>query len=97
MSYLNYNKYQKYNKQAAAVSYDADNDLAPKLVATGKGLIAEEIIRIAEENGIPIRKDKNLMAILSTLEINEIIPVEAYAAMVEILKTIEKYNSTKDK
>lgn len=94
MSFLNYNNYQKYNKQAAAISYDVNKDIAPKLVANGKGLVAEAIIKLAKEHGIPVRKDKNLMMILSSLEINEIIPIEAYAAMVEILKAIDKYNNS---
>lgn len=97
MDSTKYNKYQKYNKQAVALSYDADKDIAPKIVANGKGLVAEEIVRLAEENGIPIRNDKDLIKILSLMEIDAIIPIEAYSAVAEILKSIYKINAENGK
>jgi flagellar biosynthesis protein len=96
MDYSTYNKYQKYNKQAVALGYNELKDIAPKVVATGKGFIAEEIIRRAEESGIAIKKDEDLIKILSALEINEIVPIEAYAVIAEILSEIYKLNNNID-
>ncbi len=93
MSYKNYNNYQKYNKQeAVALGYKHGIDTAPKILAVGKGEIAEKIIQKAKENNIPIKKDKELIKILSLLEIDQIIPLEAYSAVAEILSVIYKYN-----
>ncbi len=94
MSYKNYNNnYQKYNKQeAVALGYEHGVDIAPKVLAVGKGTIAEKIIQKAKEHNIPIKQDKDLVKILSLLEIDQIIPLEAYSAVAEILQAIYKYN-----
>ena len=92
MGYSRYNNYQKYNKQAVALSYDKALDLAPKVVASGKGVIAEQIIKLANERGIPIKEDEDLVKVLSLLEIDSIIPIEAYAAVAEILSSLYEYN-----
>ena len=89
-------------KIAIALKYDKQNDPAPKVVATGKGNIAEQIIAIAKENGIEIRKDATLASILSTLDLDALIPLEAYASVAEILsyiygKNTEKLNGSRKK
>lgn len=58
------------------------------MVATGQGLIAEQIVRIALDNGITVHKDSDLVEILSQLDIDALIPVEAFAAVAEILSYI---------
>lgn len=92
MNYSKYNSYLKHNKQAAALGFNPKQDIAPKILAKGSGIIAEEIIQKAEEEGIPIKKDKNLVQLLSALEIDTLIPVETYSAVAEILASIYKYN-----
>lgn len=58
------------------------------MVATGEGFIAEQIVRIALDNGITVHKDSDLVEILSKLDIDALIPVEAFAAVAEILSYI---------
>lgn len=92
MSYKNYNIYQKYNTQAVAIGYKPGLDLAPKILATGEGILAEKIIDEAQKNDIPIKKDEDLIKILSLLELDNFIPMEAYSAVADILTSIYKYN-----
>lgn len=75
-------------KMAVALRYDTDHEDAPRVVATGEGHIAEQIVRIALDNGITIHKDSDLVEILSKLDIDALIPVEAFAAVAEILSYI---------
>jgi len=78
---------------AVALKYDIGKDPAPKVVAKGKGTIAEQIIKVAEAAGITIREDADLVEILEKLDLDTIIPLEAYAAVAEILNYIYKANA----
>lgn len=80
--------------KAIALKYDMAQDLAPRIAATGRGKIAEQMIAIAKEHGITIHKDKDLAEVLSALEIDAIIPLEAYTAVAEILSYIYKKNAS---
>ncbi|WP_096199345.1 EscU/YscU/HrcU family type III secretion system export apparatus switch protein [Bacillus sp. FJAT-45350] len=75
-------------KQAIALSYNEEQDNAPKVIGKGKGFIADEIIKRAEENDIPIQQDSSLVEILGQLEINETIPTELYEVVAEIFAFI---------
>ncbi len=77
-------------KKAIALKYEREKDNAPKVVAKGKGVVAQRIIEIAEENGIYIKEDPELIEILSTLDIYEEIPEELYKAVAEILVFVYK-------
>jgi flagellar biosynthesis protein len=79
----------KQNK-AAALQYRTGIDSAPTLVAKGKGLVADRIIALAKEQGIPIHEDRNMVEILSTLSLYEEIPPDLYKAVAEILAFIYK-------
>lgn len=78
---------------ATALKYKGGEDNAPRLVAKGRGLVAEKIIHIAREHGVPVREDKELVEVLSTLEINQEIPPDLYKAVAEILAFLYKLNS----
>lgn len=80
-------------KAAAALSYKPDEELAPRLVAKGAGSIAEKIIEAAKEAGVPIQEDPDLLALLMTLNIGEMIPPEMYIAVAEVLAFIYKMNT----
>jgi flagellar biosynthesis protein len=71
--------------QAVALRYQADQDRAPKVVAKGQGAVAQRIIELARARGIPIRQDKNLVQVLSLLELDQQIPPSVYRAVAEIL------------
>ena len=78
---------------AVALGYDQNKDNAPVVLAKGAGEIAQKIIKIAEENGIEIRQDADLLQILKAVDINEEIPVEAFAAVAEIISYIYSQNA----
>ncbi|MCP5363958.1 MAG: EscU/YscU/HrcU family type III secretion system export apparatus switch protein [Hyphomicrobiales bacterium] len=78
---------------AAALAYDAERDRAPKVVAAGRGEIAERIILLAESQGIPVREDPDLMAMLEAIDVGDEIPVEAFAAVAEILVYLFRTNA----
>ncbi len=78
----------RYRKKAAALQYDIEREDAPKVTATGKGYVAEEIIERAQENNIPIQSDPTLVELLSELNINEKIPEELYQLVAEVFAYI---------
>lgn len=80
--------------RAVALEYDRANDSAPRVVAKGQGPIAEQIIALAREHGIAIRKDSDLVSLLSQVELDSPIPIEAFAAVAEILSYIYRANGT---
>ena len=81
------------NKTAVALTYDKVKDPAPRISAKGHGLIADQIIKVAGEHNIPVRQDAALVEILEKLDIDSIIPLEAYRAVAEILNYVYKVNS----
>ena len=81
-------------KTAVALEYEA-GEQAPKIVATGKGHIAEKIIQTAEEENVPIHKDEKLAGTLSKLEIGDYIPEELYGIVAEILVMVDRAESKK--
>ena len=89
----NYSNFKK-NQKAVALGYDEKKDNAPKVLASGKGLIAEKIIEIAKQNGIRIHNDANLAKILSIVELNSYIPYEVYSVVADILSYI--YNKDEE-
>lgn len=70
-------------KSAVALTYDRKN--APHISAKGQGELAEAIIALAEEHGVPLHQDKELTALLSQLELGDEIPRELYIAVAEVL------------
>ncbi len=75
-------------KKAAALGYRQGVDSAPRVVAKGRGWLAERIISLAREHGVPIREDKALVEILSTLDMYEETPPALYRAVAEVLAYI---------
>lgn len=86
----------KKPKQAIALSYDPDED-APKVIATGKGELAERIIEKAKESDVPVHRDDSLADTLSRLEIGEMIPPELYEVVAEILVFVDAMDKIKAK
>ena len=85
---------EKAERQIAiALEYDRAKNPAPKIIASGKGAIAEQILNIAFANGIKVREDAELAEILSLLEIDSLIPLEAFAAVAEILAYVYRENA----
>ncbi|MEZ5691549.1 MAG: EscU/YscU/HrcU family type III secretion system export apparatus switch protein [Rickettsiales bacterium] len=80
------------SKLAVALKYERNKDEAPIVSAKGKGYVAQQIIELAQANNIEIRRDSDLAILLEKLDINTPIPLEAYAAVAEILAYIYKVN-----
>ncbi len=87
---------EKKIKQAIALEYDPD-DAAPKIIATGKGLVAERIIEKAKESKVPVHRDDSLAETLSRLEIGDYIPPELYEVVAEILVFVDSMDKIKSK
>ena len=75
-------------KQAVALSYDPD-EAAPKVIAAGKGRLAEKIIETALEADVPVHRDEKLADTLSRLDIGDMIPPELYEVVAEILVFVD--------
>ena len=85
-------------KKAVAILYKDGEGSAPKVIASGKGTIAEKIIETAEAAGIHIQQDANLVELLSKVDVGEEIPVELYQTVAEVLAFVYKVNNRfKDK
>ncbi|MHB8346444.1 MAG: EscU/YscU/HrcU family type III secretion system export apparatus switch protein [Acidiferrobacterales bacterium] len=69
--------------RAVALHYDGKG--APRVTAKGDGQVAERIIEIAREHGIPLREDADLLRLLSRVELGEEIPASLYVAVAEII------------
>lgn len=82
--------------RAVALGYDPERDEAPRVLAKGSGIIAENIRQLASEHDIPIHEDKQLVEYLMALDLYQEIPPEVYPVVAEILAFIyrmnEKYN-----
>ena len=78
--------------KAVALKYDQEKDNAPRVVAKGRGEIAEKIIAIAKAHNLPLYEDKNLIQILEALELEAEIPPELYRAVAEVLAFIYRLN-----
>ena len=91
-------RYQKKEKIKSAVALEYDpSDEAPKIVATGKGIVAEKIIEKAKESNVPIHQDSKLAGTLSKLEIGDMIPPELYEAVAEVLIFVDAMEKIKSK
>ena len=91
------NKQKEKVKTAVALGYDPGEDGAPKVIASGRGAIAEKIIEQAKENKIPVHEDDKLADTLSRLEIGEMIPPELYEVVAEILVFVDAMDKIRAK
>ncbi len=79
------------NKKAVALRYDENQDVAPVIVASGLGYMAEKIVEVANENGVPVYEDNSLATVLTQLDLGTAIPEELYQAIVDIYTYFLKY------
>jgi flagellar biosynthesis protein len=77
---------------AVALSYDPDDADAPRVVATGRGAVAEQILNLAFAHGVKVRTDPDLAQVLSVVEVDTVIPIEAFVAVAEILAYVYQAN-----
>ncbi|MCI8624013.1 MAG: flagellar biosynthesis protein FlhB [Provencibacterium sp.] len=75
----------KYKKEkAVALRYNAEEDAAPVVIASGYGEIAQKIIDIAEQKGIPVFRDDSAASLMCMLEVGSNIPTELYEVVAAI-------------
>ena len=77
-------------QKAAALRYDTSKENAPRVVAKGDGKTAENIIKIAELNNLPIKKDEDLIELLSKVELDKEVPDALYKAVAEVFSFVYK-------
>jgi len=78
--------------KAVALSYDSDAGDAPRVVAKGAGYLAERILELAEEHGVEIYRDADLVEVLSKLDVDREIPEAMYQAVAEVLAFVYRLN-----
>ena len=78
--------------KAVALKYDDKKNKAPRVIAKGRGEIAEKIIEVAKAHNVPLYEDKNLVQLLEALELETEIPPELYRAVAEVLAFIYRLN-----
>jgi flagellar biosynthesis protein len=79
-------------QRAVALRYLKDKENAPRIVAKGSGHIAERIIEVARAHGITLYEDKELIEMLSRIELYQVIPVELYQIIAEVLAFVYRLN-----
>lgn len=89
-------KKEEKQKTAVALAY-TPGERAPKILATGKGEVAERIIETAKENEVPLYADDKLASTLSKLEIGDMIPPELYDVVAEILVFVDDMDKLRGK
>lgn len=90
------NKENRKVQQAIALEYNPSED-APRVIASGRGVLAEKIIQKAKESDVPIHRDDKLADTLSRLEIGEMIPPELYEVVAEVLIFVDAMDKLKSK
>ena len=78
--------------KAVALKYDQKTDKAPRVIATGRGEVAEKIIAVAKANSVPLYEEQNLIQVLEALDLETEIPPELYRAVAEVLAFIYRLN-----
>lgn len=77
---------------AVALHYDRAEDKVPRVVASGRGALADRILELAFAHGVKVREDADLAEILAAVEVGQQIPIAAFAAVAEILFYIYRAN-----
>jgi len=77
-------------QKAVALKYEQKKNNAPKVTAKGEGKTAQKIIQIAKESGVTLKKDENLVELLSKVELDAEVPPEMYKAVAEIFSFLYK-------
>jgi len=92
------NKTEKLNhiKKAVALRYEQEKDAVPRVVASGKGSMAERIISVARENNVEVHEDPDLIELLSKLDVDEYIPEKLLFAVADVMAYVQRINNRLD-
>jgi flagellar biosynthesis protein len=83
---------EKTPQKAVALRYHQEKDRSPRVVAKGRGKIAEKIVALAKTHQIPLVEDQNLIQMLEALDVDTQIPTELYQAVAEVLVFVYRLN-----
>ena len=86
-------KQNSSKNSAVSLKYSGGRNHAPKITAKGQGWVAEKIIAMAQEQNIPIRKDKDLVALLEKIDVGKEIPASLYKVVAELLAWVYQLNN----
>ena len=92
-SRINKNTMTSRRAKAVAIKDASQSGKIPKIIATGEGTFADQILQIAWANNIKVREDADLIEILSAIDIDSEIPIETFAAVAEILTYVYRANA----
>jgi flagellar biosynthesis protein len=81
-------------RAAVALKYDTATENAPRVIAKGRGLVAEKIIALAREQGIPMREDPDLIQMLTQIDLDREIPPSLYKIVAELLAFVYRLNQS---
>ena len=84
-------QYDTLEQKAVALKYDETQNSAPVIVASGMGYVAEKIVEIANDNGIPVYEDNSLATVLAQMKLGKEIPPELYQTIVDIYAYFLRY------
>ncbi|HIJ84680.1 MAG TPA: hypothetical protein HPQ00_10835 [Magnetococcales bacterium] len=84
-------------RQAVALRYQRGRDSSPRVTASGKGRIAEIIMKKAEEAGVALMEDPDLVSVLGKIPVGQTIPPPLYRAVAEVLAYVYRINKKFDK
>lgn len=80
---------------AVALRYNQEQDNAPKIVASGRGLVAKKILEQAREHGVPVQENPEVAQLLAGLEIGQEVPPELYGVIAEVLAFVYSLDSNR--
>ena len=80
--------------KAVSLQYKKGKNAAPKVTAKGQGWMADRIIKMAQENNIPIREDKDLLHLLSEIDVGQEVPESLYKVVAELLAWVYQLNQS---
>lgn len=79
-------------KRAVGLQYEAARENAPRVVAKGSGEVAERILSLARENGVPIEYNPDLVELLAVSEVGDEIPSEVFGAVARLITFLWAFN-----
>lgn len=88
---------RKPPKRAVALRYERQKDEAPRVVASGQGLVAERMVELAREHGVAVQENAELAEALSSVELGTAIPEALYPVVAEVLVFVSRMNRLRGK
>jgi len=80
-------------REALGLRYDPEREGAPRVVARGRGELAERILAMAQAHGVAVRHDPDLVALLGAARVGEEVPEELYAAVAHVIAFLWRVNA----